>query len=166
MWVAPSIPVDLGEFEEGDVFVLTRSAQDFGGAFTGGDVVVVGCSGAGASSSAAGFGTAEVSPSTGAAVLAASPTFVDTEVALTDTLGPGLVKAGICGIAGMIGIRGTAGLTLGLVCAEPCCVLAETGGGTAEEGVVGWVESVSDGAWDVTGVSDSDNAGADGGGSG
>ena len=88
--------------------------------------------------------------------------FVDADVVLTETLGPARGTPGICGIVGTTGIKGTAGLTLGLLCAAGGCDLDDTSGGTADEGVVGLVESASDGAWDVIGVSISDIAGAGG----
>lgn len=57
---------------------------------------------------------------------------------------------------------GTAGLTLNLLSVAAGCDLEAPSGGAAEDGVVGWVESASEGACEVTGVSSSDIAGAGG----
>lgn len=61
-----------------------------------------------------------------------------------------------------MGTKGTAGLTLGLICVAGGCDLEGTSGGAAEDGVVGRVESASEGACEVTGVSSSDVAGTGG----
>jgi hypothetical protein len=58
----------------------------------------------------------------------------------------------------MIGTAGTITLE-GFDCVGVWGARFESCGGTAEEGVVGCVESVSEGAWDVAGVSGSDAAG-------
>ena len=93
----------------------------------------------------------------------AAPTIlVEVDVALTETLCLSLGLVGILGTAGTIGTKGTAGLILGLLCAAAGCDLEGASGSTAEDGVVGRVESASEGACEVTGVSSSDFAGAGG----
>lgn len=57
-----------------------------------------------------------------------------------------------------MGIRGTAGRVAVLACAVGVCVVEDELGGRAEEGVVGCVESDSDGASEVRGVSSSEGA--------
>lgn len=89
-------------------------------------------------------------------------TFVEVDAALIETLRPFLGLVGIRGITGTIGTLGTAGLILGLLCAGAGCGLEGMFCGTAEDGVVGRVESASEGACEVTGVSSSETAGAAG----
>jgi hypothetical protein len=58
--------------------------------------------------------------------------------------------------AGLMGIRGMAGIVA--VRLWPAVAGRAWGGGIAEDGVVGWVESASDGSCDVEGVSMSEPA--------
>jgi hypothetical protein len=124
-------------------FVLTRSAQDLGGAFTGGFVVIDVCSGARRADFSSSLQDGRGASSTDIGDLAASASFVDTDAALTETLTrPGQGWDLWC--AGIIGTRGTAGLALGLPGVDTGCILVDATGGTAEEGVVGLVESASE----------------------
>ncbi len=166
---AVSVPTGLTDAAGSVViFVRTRSAQDFGGALAGGDDEVDACAGSGRPASAPDDKDGDAACSGVAGASLAAPNFVDADVALAETLWPALGMFGSCGITGTIGINGTAGLSLGFACAAADaagCVCEGTGGGTAEDGVVARVESASDGAWEVTGVSLSDLASAGGGGS-
>lgn len=144
-------------------FVLTRSAQDFGAALAGGDDVVTASSGFAGLTSGSSCETDEEASPAGNGASATPRTFVEVDAALTETLWPFLGLIGICGITGTTGTNGTAGLNLGgLLCAAGGCNLEGTSGGAAEDGVVGRVESASEGACEVTGVSPSDVAGTGG----
>ena len=138
------------------VLVLTRSAQDFGVVFTNGDV-----------GSGINPGNAETSSSliwpiepvalTNFEPIMGSVIFVASEAMLTDLRCDGREARVIFGIAGMIGSKGIVGLLklLGLdtlaFWVNACAI--------ADEGVVGCVESASEGGCDVTGVSGPESTG-------
>jgi hypothetical protein len=97
---------------------------------------------------------AGVSPSraslAGLSAFSTATDFCVVEVALVATFGT----------TGLMGIRGTAGFVAVLVC-EGAAVGRDAGAeGSIEDGVVGCVESASDGACEVGGVSKSDTGAA------
>ena len=125
----------------------TRSAQDFGAGFkTAVSSVTEGVFGLIVLSS-----LAEAAVSTAFArrsVLVAGTVLITSEAALADARLGGRAPMGILGIAGMMGCTGAVGRPAGLFFGVVC-----RGGAIAEDGVVGWVESASEGACEVEGVS-------------
>lgn len=106
---------------EADCF-RTRSAHDFGGGGPVGATGVASIDGSGLTTSSLG-GTDSVSA-------------LDLAEA-AESRWPFLVAAGLAGIAGMTGTTGMATRET-FCCVGVCCVL--TAEGTAEDGVVGWVD--------------------------
>lgn len=136
---------------EGAVFVRTRSAQDLGAGLTGVDT------GAGTVSAFA-FVSAGTAWGPSAAsvvfvsVLSAGPDFGVVDVTLAAAFG---CDVPTFGTTGLIGIIGTTGFVAVLIWDTEADGRVE-GGSKADEGVVGCVESTSEGACEVAGVSRSE----------
>lgn len=128
----------------------TKSAQDFGAALTAGGEADDVCS----------------EPLAVAAPSCAVVAFSNSTMACSEALTlEGVVLAEVlrcdaekAGTAGLMGINGTAGRVAVLICAVGVCALDAEFGGSADEGVVGCVESDSEGASEFRGVSSSDAA--------
>ena len=119
--------------------VRTRSAQDFGAAWIWGEVTVS----AGWAGSSLSCALALAATSTAFARRSAfdGAPLTASEVALKEARLDGRMANGRFGTAGTIGIRGTVGRLVALIL-----------GVISEEGVVGWVDSASEGGCDVKGV--------------
>ena len=125
---------------EGAAFVRTRSAQDLGAGLTGVDT---------AAGTTWGPSTASV---VFVSVLSAGPDFGVVDVTLAAAFG---CDVPTFGTTGLIGIIGTTGFVAVLVWDTGADRRVE-GGGKVDEGVVGCVESTSEGACEVAGVSRSE----------
>lgn len=126
----------------GAFFARSSSAQDLGGALgVGGDA----------------FGVSTALPSASEAD-APSPC-LGSSLSAVDFVDFWAFDATLGAFAGLMGISGMAGIVVLRVCEAPAGREAGTGGGgMAEDGVVGCVESASDGACEVDGVSISEPA--------
>ena len=136
---------------EGAVFVRTRSAQDLGAGLAGDDT------GAGTVSAFA-FVSAGATWRPSAAsvvfvsVLSAGLDFGVVDVTLVAALGCDVPTFGTTGLIGIIGTTGFVAVLIWDIEADG----RVEGGGKVDEGVVGCVESTSEGACEVAGVSRSE----------